>query len=326
MDKFVAAAQKLKLVDEVLSNIDDVAKLISAFTTDETKQALVQSVIDNIDDIKEVMATSSDIDTIASDLIKGNYLGNRKIDIDLSLNKSTTDAKVSYSQVNIVLTSGIRYEIPFLVGNSVLELTSHSDIRDYIVNHSLWQNIMYTECTFEEATTTTNALIRFRDADGHSSNIDRVELYVYSGAANNVKPSYWWADTTSALQTIANRIGDIIALGNDIDNIVVLSQRIDDLVILQENINEVLSAGTHALNAQSYANASLLSSQSSATSASQAEAQALIATQKAEVVQAFANIEWVGFDLEDGELTVSIIDGSASTPVLIDGEFIINYN
>ena len=77
MDKFTAANQKIVLVDEVLASIDEVVALISAFTKDETKQALVQSVIDNIDDIKAVMATSANIDTIATDLaiVTGKQIG-----------------------------------------------------------------------------------------------------------------------------------------------------------------------------------------------------------------------------------------------------------
>jgi len=299
-------------VNSLAQNLDTIIEAKSIF--DAATLPILQEVAD------------LDLQEVTTDLKKGNYLGNRKIDIDLSLNKLTVDSVVSYSQADIVTVEGIRYAIPFVLGESVLELTSHNDIRNYIINHALWQNIQYTEFTVEEATITTPTIIRFRDADGHSSNVDRVELHVYSGTATNIKPSYFWAQSTSALQTIANRLGDIIALGNDIDNIVVLSQRIDELVLLQDNITPVLEAGTHALSASSSANAAALSAQNAGNSVALAAEQALIASQKAEIVQAFANIEWVGFELNDGELTVKIIDGSASTPVLLDGEFIINYN
>lgn len=275
------------------------------------------SILEKIDNLN--------ISNISADLIKGNYLGNRKIDIDLSLNKLSTDAVVSYSQLNIILTSGTKYEIPFLLGNAVLELTSHSDIRNYIFNSALWNNVNYTELTVEEATSTTNTLIRFRDSDGHSSNIERIELVVYSGEAISQKPVYVWADTTSALQVIANRIGDIITFGNNIDNIVVLSQSVDQLNILQENLTQILATGTAALQASNSATQAANSASSSAQSAVDAEEQANIATEKAQIVQAIASIDWVGFDLQDGELVVTTTDTSASTPSLVDGEFIITY-
>lgn len=320
------ASEKIELIQDTLAKIDEVVTLISVFTSNPTKQALMQGVLDNIEDIKAVMATSENVDTIASDLIKGNYLGNRKIDIDLSLNKKTTDSVVSYSQADITLANGLKYQIPFLSGDAVLELTSHNDIKNYITTSSLWANVEYTECTVEEATSTTNTLIRFRDADGHSSNIERVELSVYGGNANNSKPSYFWANSTSALQTIANRVGDIIALGNNIDQIVVLSQRIDELVLLQENIETIVNSGTYALSASTSATSAASSADQSAQSAMSAETQAIIATEKAQIVQALANIDWVGFDIVDGELVVTTADGSSATPSLVDGEFIITYN
>ncbi|NCB79633.1 MAG: hypothetical protein EOM41_06670, partial [Bacilli bacterium] len=234
------ASEKVEQIQGTLDSIDKVVSLISAFTTDEAKQTLMQGVINNIEDIKAVMATSENIDTIASDLIKGNYLGNRKIDIDLNLNKNSVDAVVSYFQADIILSDGTKLAMPFLSGEAVLELTSHNDIRNYIVNHPLWASVQYTECTVEEATSTSNTLIRFRDADGHSSNIDRIELSVYSGTALNAKPRYFWANSTSALQSIANRVGDVIALGNDIDKIVSLSQRIDELSTLQGALTNLM--------------------------------------------------------------------------------------
>ena len=321
-----AAEQKITEISDTLEKLDEIIELVSSFTMDETKQALVASIVTNIEDIKSVLASSGNINTIAGDLAKGNYLGNRKIDIDLSLNKKPTDSVVSYSQADITLANGLKYQIPFLSGDAVLELTSHNDIKNYITASSLWANVEYTECTVEEATSTSNTLIRFRDADGHSSNIERVELSVYGGNANNSKPSYFWANSTSALQTIANRVGDIIALGNNIDQIVVLSQRIDELVLLQENIETIVNSGTYALSASTSATSAASSADQSAQSAMSAEAQAIIATEKAQIVQALANIDWVGFDIVDGELVVTTADGSSATPSLVDGEFIINYN
>ena len=51
-------------------------------------------------------------------------------------------------------------------------------------------------------------------------------------------------------------------------------------------------------------------------SASQANA-------SAQVCAAYANMQWTGFGVTDGELIVSIADASVSTPSIMDGEFII---
>lgn len=51
-------------------------------------------------------------------------------------------------------------------------------------------------------------------------------------------------------------------------------------------------------------------------SASQANA-------SAQVCAAYANMQWTGFGVTDGELIVSIADASVSTPSIVDGEFII---
>lgn len=329
------ASEKVELIQSVLDTIDEVVTLISAFTTDSAKQALVKGVLENIEDIKAVMSASDNADTIAKDLLKGNYLGNRKIDIDLSLNKSAIDATVSYSKATIVLTDGTQLSIPFLSGDAVLELTSHNDIRNYIISHALWANVQYTELTVEEATSTTNMLIRFRDADGHSSNVERVELTVYSGTALDAKPSYFWANSTSALQTIANRAGDIIALGNNIDKIVPLSQNTDKLLELKNalptlvdihtNLIELLkssiyaqTASTKAGEASTSATASAQSATASSQNATVAQNAATTATQKANEIKAITvqantlaagSAASVSFNSADGKFTFGIPQG-----------------
>jgi hypothetical protein len=186
---------------------------------------------------------SVDLTSIIEDLKRGNYLGNRKIDIDLSLNNLSSTELPTYSQADIVLVDGMKIEIPFDNGaGGILELSSHGDIKDYITSNLDYLNyVVNTEVVVSEAFGNTPAMIRFRDADGKSSNIERIELYVYTGSAENTKPSYFWAKTTSALETLANRAGDIIQLGNDIDSIVALSQRIDELIALQDEIVKLIA-------------------------------------------------------------------------------------
>ncbi|MCT7513668.1 coiled-coil domain-containing protein [Aliarcobacter cryaerophilus] len=188
-----------------------------------------------------------DLSVIIEDLKKSNYLGNRKIDIDLALNNLSTTELPSYSKANVILVSGVKLEIPFDNGSGgVLELNSHADIKNYIVNHELYiENVVDTEMVVNEAFGEQTAFIRVRDADGKSSNIERIELFVFSGSVVSQKVSYFWAKTTSALETLANRVGDIIQLGNDIDSIVTLSQRIDELISLQDEIGKLIDLHTN---------------------------------------------------------------------------------
>lgn len=189
------------------------------------------------------------ITLITEDFKKGNYLGNRKIDIDLSLNNTSTTSVPTYQKANIVLVDGTILQMPFDNGSGgTLELSSHGDIKNFIVNHSLYAQVIDTEIVLLEQFANTPAMIRIRDADGKASNIERIELFVFSGSVIENKVNYFWAKTTSALETLANRVGDIIQLGNDIDSIVNLSQRIEELIALQEQIAKIINVHDNLLS------------------------------------------------------------------------------
>ena len=199
-------------------------------------------VVSSLNELKDL-----NISLIIEDFKKGNYLGNRKIDIDLSLNNSSTTESATYKQADVILVDGTKLEMPFDNGSGgILELSSHADIKNYIVNHALYTaNVVDTEIVVYESFADTPIMIRVRDADGKASNIERIELHSYSGAVVNTKVSYFWAKTTSALETLANRVGDIIQLGNDIDSIVTLSQRIEELISLQSEISKIIDVHTN---------------------------------------------------------------------------------
>ena len=189
------------------------------------------------------------ITLITEDFKKGNYLGNRKIDIDLSLNNTSTTSVPTYQKANIVLVDGTILQMPFDNGSGgILELSSHGDIKNFIVNHTLYAQVIDTEIVLLEQFANTPAMIRIRDADGKASNIERIELFVFSGSVIENKVNYFWAKTTSALETLANRVGDIIQLGNDIDSIVNLSQRIEELIALQEQIAKIINVHDNLLS------------------------------------------------------------------------------
>ena len=77
-------------------------------------------------------------------------------------------------------------------------------------------------------------------------------------------------------------------------------------------------ATTRASEASASATTATEQATLSATKASDASASALVAS-------AYANINWAGFSVSDGELIVTYADGLTSTPSIVDGDFIITY-
>jgi hypothetical protein len=213
----------------------------------EAKDLFDEESIQRLEELSEI-----DISLITEDLKKSNYLGNRKIDIDLALNNNSDTEHVSYSGARLVLNDGTNLDIDFVtlledgVTEVTLELTSHADIKNYIANHTLYAaNVINTELTVEDAIRTTPQLIRFRDADGSASNIDRVELTAYLGSFKEATPTYYWAKTTSSLQTLANRVGDVIALGQRIDKIIALADKEDEIQYLYNTRQNLQSLYDH---------------------------------------------------------------------------------
>lgn len=217
----------IQKINEIFDNLSSIVKGVELFDPE---------VVKTLDSLE-----NQDLSVIIEDLKKSNYLGNRKIDIDLSLNNKSNTEMPTYSGVDIILVDGDKLEMPFDNGSGgVLEMSAHADIKNFITNHELWARVENTEIVLYEAYANTPSMIRLRDADGKSSNIERLELTAYSGEVVNQKVSYFWAKTTSALETLSNRIGDIIQLGNDVGSIVSLSQKKDELVTLHQSLNKLV--------------------------------------------------------------------------------------
>jgi len=90
----------------------------------------------------------------------------------------------------------------------------------------------------------------------------------------------------------------------------------------------------NSVSAEVQANATLAETKANEASASAivaaeqavtSEEQANIATVSASTATALASIDYAGFTLEDGQLVVNYYDPAASTPSIVDGEFIITY-
>jgi len=84
--------------------------------------------------------------------------------------------------------------------------------------------------------------IRFYDVIGQNSNIERIQLHSAATASNYVdkNPIYYWGATTSSLETLAMRAGDIIKLGSEIDKIILLADSISQVLEIQNRIPELI--------------------------------------------------------------------------------------
>jgi len=232
-------------VKKVADQIESVQSLAAAIDANTDFNAMAQ-VIDKLgDSVSDLAALAqADLVAISADLVKGNYLGNRKIDIDLALNNTSSTVEVTYRGATLTTNTGSVIQIDFTStdgeGNEVVEeLASFTAIYNAISDgidafnlsepdpqkHIVNTEIDIINSTFADLPT----MIRFRDTDGSASSIDRIQLQVFSGSAVEIAPTYFWAKTTSALQTLANRVGDVIALGNDIDSIIVLASQTDEI-------------------------------------------------------------------------------------------------
>ena len=193
---------------------------------------------------------SLDVSLITQDLNKGNYLGNRKTDIDLALNNLSTTEEVTYHRVTLTLNTGVVIPIDFTTLNEAQEIVieevssytafytkltegiaeynaNEVDAQKHVVNHEI--------DVINETIEALPTLLRIRDTDGSACNIDRVVLSVYGGGSPiETAPAYYWTKTTSALEVLANRVGDIIALGENIDKIIALADKEDEVQYLYD--------------------------------------------------------------------------------------------
>jgi len=228
-------------VNKISQNLNTIIKSIDLFD---------DNVVDRLEQLAEL-----DISLITQDLDKGNYLGNRKIDIDLALNNTSEIEEVSYSGAKLTLNDGTEVDIHFSTfdtdGNEIIEeITSYTalytkitqgidaynatqvDVQKHIVNYEI--------DVINETIEALPTLLRIRDVDGSACNIDRVVLSVYGGGLPvESNPSYFWTKTTSSLQVLANRVGDIIQLGNNIDKIIALSDKEDEIAYLYDTRSDL---------------------------------------------------------------------------------------
>ena len=191
----------------------------------------------------------SDIDIIqiTEDLKKGNYVGSRKLDIDLRLNNSSTQSECSYQAATIYLKDGTIVNIPFLnTNNNIYEIASHTALYNKFVSAIAEYNQTTTGTLIlnfeidlvDESLGSEKTYIRLRDVDGRTTNIKRISLTYYNGGTPlSLKPEYTFVQTTSSLQVLSNQIGEVLTLLSNVDQIVALSQKDVEIDYLYNNRN-----------------------------------------------------------------------------------------
>jgi len=233
-------------IEKVASIKDDISKL-AVVMNQNVDFSILAKVLTNLNDVsanKLSQIATANLIEITKDLAKGNYLGNRKMDIDLSKNIGADGKAIYYEKATIVTTEGISIDIPFLATDGVtIEQTSspsrilthiQNGITNYNTNEPNAQlHVVGTEYDLlNETIINLPTIIRIRDTDIKPSNIVRVVLKRWQSSAIDI---YFWAKTTSALQTLSDRVADIIKMGNSIDSIIALSTKTDEIQYMYNN-------------------------------------------------------------------------------------------
>ncbi len=207
--------------------------------------------------LKEISALG--IDLAIEDLKKGNYLGNRKLDINLALNiqgitqdmldDDSVDAKaiwtdasqiVFYDKATVLFTDNVAIEVPFLFDGNPVNISTHSELLLQFSQNAALQAKLEATLMGAFTANVVGEFVRVYDLTNDPSKIERITLNAVSGNYKSQNPIYTWADTTSALQVIAMRQTDLVKIGNNIDRIISLINKIEEVLEIQTKLPELV--------------------------------------------------------------------------------------
>lgn len=239
---------------EFIENVNAVKEKLDIII--EANKIFDDGVIPILEEIAEL-----DLKDAITDLRKGNYLGNRKIDMNLSLNMQgitqnlidkapdiaeaiwiDETKRVTYDYADVTFVDGITIRINFVFDSYAVTISTHSDFLIQLTNHTDFTDKLEDTLIAGFASDVVGEIIRLYDVVGTNSNIERIQLHAVSGSYIDQNPIYYWAKTTSAFQTLSMRAGDIIKLGNEIDNLILVANRINELLNLQTNLVKLIGA------------------------------------------------------------------------------------
>lgn len=224
---------------------------------EESNEIFDEGVVPILEDISQLKLADA-----INDLRKDTYLGRRKIDIDIALNKkgieeltdfneimniwTNVQTTVYYSSINAIFIDGQSIQINFVNddGDSTLE-SSHGGILDQLSQNTAFQDKLINTIIREEVGGKTGSFIRIVDVDGKASNLNRIELIVSKGDAVSNNIVSYWAKTTSSLQAITNTVEHLTVLLPHLLEISLLSQNTTQIKNIGNAIVELLNINTH---------------------------------------------------------------------------------
>lgn len=221
---------------------------------DTANNSFNKEVLDVLVELKDL-----DLELIAQDIDKGTFLGNRKIDINLALNIQgitqellrdnpdeaetiwTDSTKtVMYDSCIALFKDGVEITIPFEFDGNPTNISTHSDLLLQLDNNTEFKAKLENTSVSAFPSIVVGELLRFYDISGQSSNLERITLNAVTGAYREQNPNYFWAKSTSSVETLSMRGGDIIKLGNEIDNILALVNKISEVTELQAKLPQLV--------------------------------------------------------------------------------------
>lgn len=220
-------------INRLVKNYDSLVEIDSKFTEEDIK-LLTQLVKEEVD---------INIEVIADDLKKGNYLGYRKLDIDLLTNFKDYHEGLTDEEKNVLWNNPenqVYYDSMTVYFNDSTNITK--TFSELVNNHHKLYNEIdkWPELKEKYGATSYNIfpdtpilnheLLRIWDTNREGSNIDYITLHVaprgqnqqydavFAGA-KTYTPSFAWLDTTSSLMVIAHRVNEIIETADYIEQV-----------------------------------------------------------------------------------------------------------
>ena len=217
-----------------------------------------ENVIPILEEIAEL-----DLGAAIEDLEKGSYLGNRKIDVNLLYNMTDIDVNtdeaiatkawtdptktVMYSGATALFKDGISIYIPFMFDKNPVNISTHADLLLQLNANQKFLGKLDNTLIASFAHPVVGEILRIYDVDGVASNLDRLTLHAELGSFKEANTAYYWTKSTSALQTLAMRVGDINMIGSNIDSFIALANNVIQLVDLQSRIPELVDTYTNGV-------------------------------------------------------------------------------
>lgn len=207
-----------------------------------------------VDVLREALET--DFTELLKDLKKGNYLGNRQLDINLlknmdKWNEYLTEEEqkniwldenelVYYDSALVKFIDGTTHRIIFQFDGVEGPITTHGDLLLQLNNDEEFLAKLEKTSANTFPTKVVGEYLKLYDKLGENSNVEGVELNAVRGRYKEKNPYYYWIATTSALQVLAMRSTEIIKLGAHIDKVVSLALNVDQMLELQNRLPQLV--------------------------------------------------------------------------------------